>query len=249
MSVNEKMTAIADAIREKTGGTETLNLDEMAVGVGEVYEAGQKSEYDRLWDEFLKVTQNGTMDFVFAGNLWNEATFKPKYSMKPYSAVGMFRRNGCNGDLVELLEGLGVTLDFSECVQMSYLFYEANFTRIGVIDFTATDTTSYAFGYMYNCHTIDLVKLKKENTYVTASFRCPALVNIKIDGEIGQNGFNVQWSTRLSKESITSIINALSDTTSGRTVTFSKTAKEAAFTSEEWAALIATKSNWTISLV
>lgn len=30
MSVKEKMTAIADAIREKTGGTATLTLDEMA---------------------------------------------------------------------------------------------------------------------------------------------------------------------------------------------------------------------------
>jgi len=33
MSVNEKMTAIADAIREKTGGTETLTLDEMAQAI------------------------------------------------------------------------------------------------------------------------------------------------------------------------------------------------------------------------
>jgi hypothetical protein len=32
-------------------------------------------------------------------------------------------------------------------------------------------------------------------------------------------------------------------------VTFSKKAKEAAFTADEWEALIATKPNWTISLV
>ena len=30
MSVNEKMTAIADAIRSKTGGTAALTLDDMA---------------------------------------------------------------------------------------------------------------------------------------------------------------------------------------------------------------------------
>lgn len=33
MSVNSKMTAIADAIREKTGGTSTLTLDQMAVDI------------------------------------------------------------------------------------------------------------------------------------------------------------------------------------------------------------------------
>jgi hypothetical protein len=66
---------------------------------------------------------------------------------------------------------------------------------------------------------------------------------------IGQKNFNVHWSPKLSKASIESIINALSSTTSGLTVTISKTAKEAVFTTEEWATLIATKPNWTISLV
>lgn len=40
MSVRERMTAIADAIREKTGITEPLSLFEMAGGVGAVYDAG-----------------------------------------------------------------------------------------------------------------------------------------------------------------------------------------------------------------
>jgi hypothetical protein len=70
------------------------------------------------------------------------------------------------------------------------------------------------------------------------------------------------WSTSLSKESITSIINALSDSTSGFSVTFSKQAVDNAFgyviddyewfdgtNSAEWKALVATKPNWTINLV
>ena len=88
---------------------------------------------------------------------------------------------------------------------------------------------------------------------------CFQLQNLTIEGIIGQNGFNVQWSTKLSKASITSIINALSETTSGLTVTLSKTAVNNAFetsagaadgsTSEEWTTLEGTKTNWTISLV
>ena len=44
MSVNQKMTAIADAIRDKTGGTSPLTLDDMAAAVPEVFEAGKSSE-------------------------------------------------------------------------------------------------------------------------------------------------------------------------------------------------------------
>lgn len=40
MSVNEKMTAIADAIREKTGGTEALTLDGMAESIQGMPTAG-----------------------------------------------------------------------------------------------------------------------------------------------------------------------------------------------------------------
>ena len=37
MSVNEKMTAIADAIRGKTGKTEPLTLDQMAAEIAKTY--------------------------------------------------------------------------------------------------------------------------------------------------------------------------------------------------------------------
>ena len=52
----------------------------------------------------------------------------------------------------------------------------------------------------------------------------------------------------LSKENIKSIINALSSTATDQTITLKRCAKEL-FTDEEWAELIATKPNWTFSLV
>lgn len=36
MSVNSKMTAIADAIRAKTGGVDALTLDQMAMGIADI---------------------------------------------------------------------------------------------------------------------------------------------------------------------------------------------------------------------
>ncbi len=39
-SVKEKMTAIADEIRDKTGGTEKLTLEGIKNGIPQVYEKG-----------------------------------------------------------------------------------------------------------------------------------------------------------------------------------------------------------------
>ena len=46
MGINEKMTAIADNIRSKTGETKALTLDDMASGINDVFEAGKKSVVD-----------------------------------------------------------------------------------------------------------------------------------------------------------------------------------------------------------
>ena len=61
----------------------------------------------------------------------------------------------------------------------------------------------------------------------------------------------MQWSTKLNKESITSVINRLSSGANGLTVTLSLTAVNNAFEGgrdgTEWQTLIATKPNWTIA--
>ena len=102
---------------------------------------------------------------------------------------------------------------------------------------------------------LDLTSGSYINTMFTG---CTSLVNLTMTGTIKSSGFNVSPCTKLSKASITSIINVLSSTTTGKSVTLSLTAVNTAFetssgagdgsTSEEWTTLIATKSNWTISL-
>lgn len=270
MSVNSKMTAISDAIRFYTGNTSKLTLDDMASEISEVYikgeddgwtaglqvgfddglEEGRKSEYDRFWDAYQNNGSRVNYFFGFAGDGWNNTTFKPKHDIKPTQAYAMFRQSKYSGDLAALLEGQGVVLDFSNCTESDFLFHTSAFTRIGVVDLSKTNSLNYTFQNS-KIATIDKLIIKSGGnqnfTYVFHS--CADLVNLDIEGVIGRNGCDLQWSTKLSKASITSVINALSSTTSGLTVTLSKTAKEAAFTAEEWATLIATKSNWTISLV
>lgn len=111
-------------------------------------------------------------------------------------------------------------------------------------------TTTNIFNYCGVLKTIRNLIVSENTDWGGNCFaHCSALENLTITGTIGKGGLDLHWSTKLTKASITSVINALSTTTSGLTVTISKVAKEAAFTDAEWADLIATKPNWTYSLV
>lgn len=104
---------------------------------------------------------------------------------------------------------------------------------------------------------IPLLRVNENTTYRQTFLYCNALEELTIEGTIAQNGLNLQWSTKLSKASIISTMNALSTTTSGLSVIFPKTAVDREFEdgnatgseSQEWETLIATKPNWAINLV
>lgn len=113
MSVAEKLTAIADAIRryarEPLG---KLTLDEMAENVEMVYsigvedgeplgfeegknegiEQGKKDAYDYFWDTFQQNGERVLYQNAF-GCQWTVELFKPKYQMIPTSAFYMFYSN------------------------------------------------------------------------------------------------------------------------------------------------------------
>ena len=116
------------------------------------------------------------------------------------------------------------------------------------------------FGYATSLHTIDKLILAQDGsqTFTSTFSTMIALENIEIEGTIGKNGFSLSQSQKLSKKSLISVVEHLSTTTSGLSVSLSKNAVNKAFetsvgandgtTSTEWLALIGKKSNWTISL-
>ena len=214
---------------------------------------GMQMEYDRFWENYQLKGTRGGYNNAFAGYGWTQDNFKPLYDIVPSSAYMMFyTASMLNIDLVEHLEKLGISLDTSKCANLQYMFGSSGFTKVGVIDTTSCPSLSYVFGSATKLVTIDKLKLKSDGSQTINSdcFNyCSSLENIIIEGVIGVNNWNFKWSTKLTKDSITSIINALSDKTKGLTITFSATAKTNAFTDEEWNTLIAKKSNWTIALV
>lgn len=229
-----------------------------SVDTNPVFEAGKKSEYDAFWDA---VFADPSSIAKFAGSAWNEYTFKPNRDVNiSGTATYAFYQNGCNVDLVKWFEELGFSISFDNIVVATGLFMESLFTRLPVVNLKNAVYGNAVFQGTTHLVTIDKVVFSSDgNVPASDSFdRCQSLQNIIIDGTINQNGFNFSWSP-LSKASLTSIVNALSSTTTGLTVTLRLAAVNTAFettagaadgsTSEEWTALIATKPNWTINLI
>ena len=224
------------------------------------YIEGQQSEYDRFWDNYQDYGNRTNYEDAFnaAGGMWNDETFRPKYDLifgNGYYGYSAFKRLSVT-NLAETLENLGVQLDTSRCETLAYLFQSSTTQRIPTIDCTnahvyAPSGLEYSFFDCGSLHTIDKLIVTEQLNYVQTFHYCPSLVNIVFDGVIG-NDISFRDSTNLSKASITSIVNHLSTTASGKTLTLSRTAVTGAFggtTASEWTSLIATRPNWTISLV
>ena len=227
--------------------------DGFTVGEESGRAAGEVLAYDRFWDAYQ---QNGTLtnyERCFAGRGWTADTFKPKYNIVPVTTTHMFSASCLsNCDLDELAANAGITIDFSNATTFTEPFTWGNVAKVGTIDTRSASSLTAIFAYAHKLQTIRLLILKEDGsqTFGNNSFvSCNALVDLTIQGKIGTTGLNLQWSTKLSKASITSVVNALSATTSGLSITLSKTAVNNAFTTAEWSELAGTKSNWTINLV
>jgi hypothetical protein len=216
----------------------------------EAFEQGKKSQYDEFWDSYQANGTRQNYQLGFAGNGWKSITFKPKYPMSVNYAFEMFR--GC-GEID--VKNCGVNIDFSRSTSFTNFAYQGGVTRFGVIDTTSANTLSYVF---YRCE--KLIEIQKlilrddgsQSLGGSQTFEsCSALTDIEIEGTIGSN-IRFKDCTKLSKASIESIINALSTTTSGLTLTLSQAAVDAITEVEGlawWGALVDSRKNWTISLV
>lgn len=225
--------------------------DGRLLGIEQGIEQGKQAQYDAFWnDVFDTVNSYVTHKFLFAGRVWNDNTFSPTQSLSSKNVEAMFRET-CIVDLKGILERNGVTFDFSKATSVDHFAYNSTIQNFPTIDFSSAERINSCFAYLSGDNVSIPLTLKSDGSqkFTSPFANSKGIVNLSITGVIGQGGFDVQWSTKLSKASITSIINALSTTTSGLAVTLSQTAVNNAFTSDEWSALIATKQNWTISLV
>ena len=214
------------------------------------YDSGKQAEYDAFWDGLLDYGTRINYNYFLNGKEMD--WFKPKYDIKPRDASWFARDWGFNNgkkplDLAEVLRECGVKMDFSNATNVAYLFYNAKISHLPEINVS----NATAFNYLMFGNAVKTIDkfIAPTNKPMTQVFGyCSSLENIVFGSEIGGD-LIMKDAKKLSKDSIKSVINCLSTTTSGLTVTLSQTAVDNAFTAEEWSALEATKSNWNISLV
>jgi hypothetical protein len=226
-----------------------------------VYEAGEKSQHDVFWDDFQDDGARTAYNYTFKH--FSDKSFYPKYDINIVGNGNAVFASTQITDLTTRLHECGVTLDTSKATTVNEFFaYSPNLTRVPIFSCVSAGANSaiYLFCNDYALIEVEKLILKADGSQsLNASFaRCYELVTLNIEGVIGKGDLNLQWSTKLSKASIISVINALSTTTSGLTVTLNDVAVKRAFetssganngnTSTEWQSLITTRSNWNISL-
>lgn len=254
----EKSTALAVDFGEITD----FNADMYEKG----YEDGQGTGYQNgyadgltegkqigvsaFWNAYCNASKTDT-DYMFAGQSWTNAVFTPPaVTLKPTRAMYMFSRTAITGDLAQLFANCGFTIDFSQCTYIENMFTNATgVARLGVLDFSGAKSGAVnVFINATRLQTIDkLIIGENTKTYTNWFNGCSALENLTIEGVIDKNGFSVQWSPKLTHDSLISIINVLKDLTgsgTAYTVTLGTT-NLAKLTDVEKA--IATQKGWTLA--
>ncbi len=241
-AISEEIVATGVEVEE---GTKPRLL---ANKIPQVYEAGKKADYDARWDSFK---DNQELMYRFAGVAWNDITFFPKNDIiaPVRNCSGMFYINKVSNLKERLLE-CGVIMDLSQCLNALNMFGYATTKELPEIDLSNCSNSQAVFANMPNLVNIDKVTFKDGVAFNNTFFNLPNLVEIRIGGTISGCGFDIHWSTKLSAESIDSIVRALSSTTTGLTITLPKDAWQthattygAPNTNELWES----KSNWTIN--
>lgn len=218
----------------------------------EVFEDGKQAEYDAFWDNFQQNGNRTAYSSAF-GSGWNAEIFKPKYIIRPSGQHGGFLFHFFNyGSPIMDFRMVKDKIDISGTTNATSMFENAWVDYIEV-DFTHITNASNCFSEGYSpghkTHITLKVSTKTTSGLTNAFYYCNTLTHLFFEsGSEIVGSINTQHSP-LVKESIESVVAALSSTATGQTCTFNKAAKEAAFTAEEWAYLIASKTNWTFSLI
>ncbi len=262
ITVNGDGTAIIPV----EGGALTLVTEPKEVNISLEYNC-TASDLDDFWDKFQDYGNRTSYNYGFSGAGWGKETFKPKYDITPSLANYMFCLSGMSRrpvKMVDVEKECNVKFDFSKVTNFNYTFANCLFSQINEIDLSRSNITSvtdmFYHGYYttYYLETIDGLILA-ETTPVNSTMLgyCGALIHVGFKGVLGKS-LNMKQSTKLDKETITALMSILSDNTTGTTLTLSKTAVQNAFETsegaadgnkaEEWTALVAAKSNWTITL-
>ena len=222
MSIHEKMTAIADAIRDKTGESEPLTLDGMAQAIPDVYAAGKATSKLRYYSARIPITERRTyIDLPIGFFPDNVIVFTTKTTARDTAAT-MVMQNICF---------LPTTDEY--CGDSGYNLYGGATSSARLFSYFGTSSgfghrllTETSEGYRMSAGVLSGINMQ----YDTGEYMVIAL----------------KYSDMDDKEMLTEYVRSLPDT--AVKVYVHSLMRNGAFTDSEWAALIAEKPNATFVL-
>lgn len=243
----------------------TTKLEELKTEVEQLPEGAMKI----FWDRFLTPVYHYQ---AFTGGIFDFDTFWPTKDIICNDSGGIytaqrlfynFTKGNCAQSLKRRLEQCGVKIVLTQTTSIRQFATWASITEYPELDLTTiTDKEGLHQSFAYCQKRIKRIErlISSPGTYWNDNtFYDSNLEHCVIAGTIGTGTFNIQGSTLLDKESLLSIITALSDTTNGLTCKLSLVAVNREFetnaglnngsTSPEWTAKVAAKPNWTINLL
>ena len=243
MSVAEKMTAINDAIRGKTGKTEKLSLDEMATEINEI-STGERDINPEWtdWSYFCQSRESLATKLKYGDtSKGTNFSYMFGYCRSMTSAPALDTSNGTNfrymfrgcesmtsAPAIDTSKGTNFSSMFELCyalitvpkfdtskgTDLSYMFRLCEELN-SEIELNTSNCKN--FNQMFNtCKKITTIRnldMSKATTLSGMFTDCNALVNLTFVGTINKTGLDVSYSKLLSHDSLMSIINALADKT------------------------------------
>lgn len=226
-----------------------------SAGYSKGYREGEQAYYDFYWDTL----QNNDGVQYYAGMFYNfpAELYQPKHDFihKSYGSAYLMFHEFKGTDIIKdnnftKAYGDGLNHTFWNCPNL-------------VNARTLTVTEVQPFNNSFNaCPKLEEVRFKGTIAYAISFQWSPLLSKASIIGDVATAEEIAAGKNIIAlngKSYYKGIFGALSDTTSNITITFKKETIDKAFetsigandgsTSNEWTTLVASKSNWTISLV
>ena len=218
-----------------------------------VYEAGKAqggggNYYDTFWDIYQQDGKRTNYEGGFSGRGWNAETLKPKYSVKAKATYMMFAYCGYTGDLDDVFKNRGLSFEIVERGSgndpVGYMFYQSLISAVGTIDISSYSGTNDVASMFNTTSLVTIRNLIPPQCAMGTTCWQSGLVNLGIGGEITKD-FSLGRCSKLSAESVQSVIDHLADLTgqTAQTVTFHSTVANR-LTEEQTNAIL--NKNWNI---
>ena len=224
MTVAQKLTAIAENEQKVYDAGKRRGYSEgFADGTPQTYKDGERAASETFWDYLTNYGNRASYRAVF--NRWGGETFEPTRKIIPRESESSY----CTFNDAQKLKKLEAKyIDFSKKTRGTgnhggyyYTFYNClDLQEIEDIGMQADINYTHAFSSCKDLHTIAKIRCDEATTFSNTFDFCAALKNVTFEGDIGQD-INLKWSKNLSADSITNIIEHLSDTAQGKTLTLS----------------------------